>query len=476
MINKILRWIREWIDKMIGQNTIKQALKVDIAMSADMATALQQWSRMYQNNAPWLDTYVKSLNLPAAIAGEIARSVTIEMEAEFTGSARATFLAQQFEKVLPRLRDMVEYGSAKGGLMFKPYIKDDEIAVDYVQADQFFPVAFDANGSITACVFVDIRRKGQWYYTRLEYHAFDNETYMVRNEAFRSDTENTLGTSVPLDSVDEWAELEPEATITGIDAPLFAYFRYPLANNIDPTSPLGVSCYARAVDLIEQADRQWSDLLWEFDSGKRALYVDALAFDKDKDGLPILRNKRLYRTLNMSGQVGTDDNFFKEWTPTLREQNILAGLDSILKRIEYTCGLAYGTLSDPNEVDKTATEIRASKQRTYATITDTQKALEDALDQLLYAMDVWATIGNLAPRGGYEAVYSFDDSVVADYDTQFAQDTQALGMGVMSKVEFRMKAYGESEEVARERIAWVEAERPKDFFGQEEEEEDEDAV
>ena len=96
--------------------------------------------------------------------------------------------------------------------------------------------------------------------------------------------------------------------------------------------------------------------------------------------------------MNGGGNIG-EDGMFHEWTPSLREENILRGLDAILKRIEYACGLAYGTLSDPASVEKTATEIKASKQRTYATVTDTQKALQSALERLIWAMDVWTTIG-----------------------------------------------------------------------------------
>jgi len=142
----------------------------------------------------------------------------------------------------------------------------------------------------------------------------------------------------------------------------------------------------------------------------------------------------------------------------------LNGLDAILKKIEIACGLAQGTISDPATVALTATEIRMSKQRTYATIVDTQKALEDALEGLLYAMDVWATLGNLAPQGKYSAVYYFDDSIVADHDTAFAQDMQVLDR-VMSKVEFRMRNYGEDLETAQKMVAMVTAEnQPVDFF------------
>jgi A118 family predicted phage portal protein len=396
--------------------------------------------------------------LSAAIAAENARAVTIEMDVQISGSPRADWLATQMAPVLGKLRTYTEYCAAKGGLMFKPYIRDGGIAVDYVQADQFYPVAFDVNGNMTSCVFVDQKQSGQIYYTRLEYHALTGDGYLIKNAAWRSNAKDTLGNPVPLASIAEWADLEPEATILNVYRPLFAYFKMPMANNIDPTSPLGVSVYSRAVDLIRQADEQWSNFLWEFESGQRALYTDPLAFGKDdRTGKPVLPNKRLYRTLDLAGKLDAP-GLFEDWTPTLREVNILNGLDAILKRIEFTVGLAQGTLSDPNTVALTATEIKMSRQRTYATITDTQKALQGAMDNLLYAMDVWVTLGNLAPRGKYQAVYTFDDSIVADHDTQFAQDSQAVGMQAMSRVEFRMRNYGETIEVAKKMLALVDAE------------------
>lgn len=462
MFQKILQWIREVVQKMFGQSAVKQALKVDVAISSVMASALQTWSLMYENQAEWLTTYVKSLNLAAAIAGEIARAVTIEMEVTVEGSPRADYLAEQLDPVLDKLREKIEKGCAKGGLMMKPFISGEHIAVDFVQADQFYPVSFDSSGNITACVFADQRTVGQYYYTRLEFHTMTEEGCVIRNAAFRSSSRETLGNAVDLSLVPEWATLEPEATITGIEKPLYAYFRYPLANNVDPSSPLGVSCYSRAVDLIRQADEQWSNLVWEFESGKRAIFVDVLAFGKDANGVPKLPDKRLYRTLETGSAEG---ELYHEWTPEFRDASIRSGLDAILKRIEFNCGLAYGTLSDPQSVDKTATEIKVSNQRSYATITDTQKALEDALEELLYAMDVWATLGKLAPVGAYTTVYDFDDSVIVDKDMQFQQDLRLVGQGIMGKVEFRMRNFGETEEIAKAKIAEIQSEQqPVDLF------------
>jgi A118 family predicted phage portal protein len=326
---------------MIGTGSVKSALSIDIAISPLMAESLQLWALMYNNFSPWLSKDVHSLNLSAAISAEIARTVTIEMKIAVTGSARATWLQEQIDRFMPHLRQYTEYGCAKGGLMLKPYVDaDNQIAIDCVQADMFYPIAFDTNGHITSCIFADQRTVGRDYYTRLEYHTMTPAGCVIKNLAFKSLARDTLGTQVPLSSVNDWTLLLPEATITGVTKPLYAYFRYPVANSIDPTSPLGVSCYARATQLIEQADKQWSNLLWEFESGQRALYVSEDAFKKDvRTSLPILPHKRLYRTLDMSGDIGSG-GLYEDWTPTLREENILRGLDAILRQIEFTCGLA----------------------------------------------------------------------------------------------------------------------------------------
>jgi A118 family predicted phage portal protein len=380
---------------------------------------------------------------------------------------------------MDKLRENVELGAAKGGMIFKPYIDGDGIAIDFVQADQFFPVRFDANQKITAVVFIERKAVGKFIYTRIEYHntgLFSDERgvlvdgYQIVNKAFRSEDSETLGVAVELTEVAEWAELAEVGVIKNVKKPLFGYYRYPSANNIDSSSPLGVSCYARAAQvgnnkksLIQQADEHWSNLLWEFESGKRALYLDVLAFGKSTSGEPYLPNKRLYRTLNGTAGVGSEE-FFEEWSPTFREASLLNGFEAILRKVEYNCGLAYGIISNPVTVDKTATEFKITQQNFFRTIKDNQKSLQEALEELIYAMDVWATVGKLAPKGTYATAFEFDDSVIVDSAAQFQQDLLVLDR-VLSRVEFRVRNYGETEEIAKKNIALIDAERqPTDLF------------
>jgi len=448
---------------MLSNSSIEKALNVDIPVNSLMVDALEKWTKEYSGDSAWLNNDVKSLLLGATIAGEIAGDVTIEMKIDVIGeNARAKYLNDQVRKVEANIQRVTEFGEAKGGIILKPRPDGKKIAVDYIQADEFFPISFDSDNNLTSVIFTDqISRGGKWF-TRLEFHYFDDEgKYNIKNFAFKSDNKDTIGSRVQLSSVPEWSDMADELPpIDGLDKPLFGYFRVPLANHIDPSSPLGVSCYSRAMGLIEEADKQYSRLLWEFESGERALYVDETAFDRDSSNKPILPNRRLMRTLKGTG--GITENLFEDWTPTIREGEILNGLDAILSKIEKNVGLAFGTLViNPTVVAKTATEIKQSKQRTYLTITNNQKALRTAIVDLVDAMDAIASLYKLGGKGDYEIGVYFDDSIVTDKDSQFAQDSMSLNQSTMGRVEFRVRNYGEDEETAKKKIAEIDEEKTK---------------
>lgn len=110
-------------------------------------------------------------------------------------------------------------------------------------------------------------------------------------------------------------------------------------------------------------------------------------------------------------------------------------------------------------MEKTATEVRNSKQRMFVTIDSIQKALQHTFDSLIYAMDVYATLYNLAPAGDYEVTYSWGDSVLDDADAkekERANDRQDVSMGVMNDWEYRAKWYGEDEATAKKMLPKME--------------------
>lgn len=434
---------------MFGKPIARQ-IHMDIPVSDEMLRHIALWTDMYEGHAPWLAKNTQSLSLPSAIASEMARMTTIEMEAKISGSARADYLSRQLEPFLRILRQHVEYACATGGIVFKPCVWNGEIRVDCIRSGQFFPLSFNSCGGVTSAVFIEEKKAGWKYYHRLEQHII-GDTYIIRNQAFVSTSANDLGSPVPLPEVEEWAGLAEETRLDNVHAPLFAYFRIPQGNIIDAGSPLGVSVYARAVRLIEEADKQYQRFLWEFEGGELAVHASIALFMPDKKGRPELPTgkERLYRV--------TYDEDPKEsmsvFAPPFRDASLLNGLNDLLIRVEDTCGLARGTFSNPQQEARTATEIKVLRQRTYSTITDTQKSLQTTLDTLIQSMDTLATLYHLAPVGAYETAYHWDDSVITDSATERMMDKEDVRDGIMQKWEFRVKWYGEDEKTAKAAVS-----------------------
>ena len=221
----------------------------------------------------------------------------------------------------------------------------------------------------------------------------------------------------------EWSDISPQAEFDGLERPLFAYFRIPGANNIDPSSPLGVSVFARALPLIGEAEKQFARLLWEFEGGELAIYADDTALKHSPDGT--VQAPKLYERLIRTLGFGTSgEASFHEFAPTLRDASILNGFNAILRRIEFNCNLAYGTLSDVQQTDKTAEEIRASKQRSFSAVAAIQQSLQATLEHLIYAMDVLCGVYHLAPSGKVDSSFEWDDSLVTDRSAEFAERMQ----------------------------------------------------
>lgn len=462
MFRKLFNAIRQVVRKIFSKKNIEEAMKIDLPVSDEMTEAIELWSQMYKDKAPWLDDNTKSLNLASAIAGELARLATIEMKSEITAkenssSERAEYLNEQYQKVINDIRTTTEYAAALGGLIFKPYIDGENIAVDYVLADEFIPVKYDSAGNITAVIFIERIRKGRKIYTRLEYHDLLKEGYYISNTAYVNENgDEALGYQVPLTEVDEWADLEPEILLTNVEKPLFGYLKMPMANTTDPRSPLGVSVYARAVDLIKEADKQYSRILWEYEGSELAIDASIDCFKLDQNGNPVLPigKERLFRTLDYDID-GEKAEPFKIFSPAIRDESLFNGLNKLLQRIEFACGLAYGTLSDVQLVEKTAEEIKVSKQRSYSTVVDIQKAIKIALTDLVYAMDVYVTLGELAPAGEYDISFEFDDSLVVDSKTEQAIMLQEVSAGLIKPEIYLMRRYGVSEEQARKMMPSV---------------------
>lgn len=453
---------------MVGKSNIETELNIDIAISNKMESKIIEWKNIYENKAPWLNKDVKSLELGSTIANEFARLILTEMKTEITGSQRAKFLQTQYNRVLVKLPDNSEISNALGGGIFKPYVKGNQVYVDFIQQGLFFPISYDDTGKIISVVFLSQKRQGDYIYTRLEYHRLIGTDYYISNTAYKSKDRSSLGKKINLTEVNEWKDITQEVKIENVEKPLFAYYKPPIANNIDTKSPLGVSVFAKAVNLIKDADEQYGRVMWEYEASEKAVYasIEALKPRKEtiRDGetkrtfweTPKLKD-RLFKAIDLEGKNG--EGFFKDYSPEIRDEAFWRGLNKILERIEFNVGLAYGTLSEPAYSDKTATEIKTSKQRSYVTVSRMQDNLQTTLEDLLYSMNVLATLYNLSPSGEYQAKFDWGDNVLTDAEREQTLQMQEVNTGLRSKLKYIMFRYGMTEKQAQEELDRIQQEK-----------------
>lgn len=465
----IADFFRRAIANLIPKEATKDRLRLTVATSREMDNAVTLWSRMYENTPPWRGGKdgILTLNLPSAISEEMARLILTEFNMEVGGSPRADYLNTQLQENIFSLSSHMELYCAKGGITLKPYVSGDTINIDFTQADRFYPTACNSNKEITGAVFIDTQRQGDYLYTRLEYHNLVGTQYTIINKAYRSERLYSNGdneeiivaqtpylTPVPLTEVAEWASLSEEpVVINNILRPLFVYIPVPRANNIDVYSPLGASVFSRAVDVIEQADRQFSRILWEYEATEAAVHASEDMFDQDKNGNPILPagKERLYRAFDIT----QDKPFFEEYAPQIRDNSLFAGLNKYFQRIEFLCGLSYGTISDPQQIEKTAEEIRHSKQRSYTVVSRMQDVWDKGFDKLLYAMDTLTTLYGLAPAGKYEKAITWGDGILEDTDAEYQRRWAQVLAGKLRPELFMAWYYGCTEEEAKKMMPQI---------------------
>lgn len=449
MFHKIIEWIRKVFKERATQGEVLSTIVLD----DKTIDYIELWSAMYEDKAPWTKDDVTSTGIPSAVSSELARLVTLEMESEIIGSKRADFLNAAYRKVLSELRIQTEYACALGGIILKPYVQGDTISVEFIQADRFVPTGFNSSGQITSCQFVEqVVRNGK-IYTRVESHDFDGKYCVIQNRAYESKQKGVLGHQINLTDVPEWENLEEHTTIKNVPGVLFSYFKIPQANNKNRQSPFGVSVYSKAAELIKQADEQWARIMWEFKGTELAVDMSESLFRKDSNGNTILPSGkgRLFRQYSIDAGI-SEKPFYQIFSPEIRDSSLFNGFNQILRRIEFACGLAYGTLSDVQDEDRTATEVLFSKQRSYSFVSQIQESLQNALEDLIKAMDVWTSLYKLAPAGSYDVSFNFDDSLIVDSKTENQLMMQEATSGLIRKEIYLMRRYGVTEDQAKEML------------------------
>lgn len=397
-------------------------------------------------------------------------------------------LQEQLDKIFRESRFYTTFETnlqraiALGSSAIRPYVEDDQVKLNWSDALGVYPL----NANTTEVREIALARKimktvndEPHYYTLLEFHQWGKKQadengneytpYTITNELYESTDENATGTQIPLNSLEEYADLPQTATFTHITKPLFAFYRNPGDNNKSFTSPLGLGLCDNCRNILDDINVTQDGFYWDVKTGRRRVTVPEswLKRQTQINGHPVPADQQMYWDTDDDVFVPInsrldDSSSFKDLAINIRTDQYQAAMSYFLHEFENEIGLSEGTFTATPTGIQTATGVVSSNSMTYQTRSSYLTQVEDTIDQLVYAIaellqtpELWSDqkpkwtgdIDNLV------ITPDFNDGIFVDQDAQFKNDLSALNAGAMPITEFTKRNYNLSDDEATK---WLE--------------------
>ncbi|MEH7236763.1 phage portal protein [Bacillus sp. JJ1562] len=469
MFKKIMSLLKGGLAKLgLIKSINKLSDHKDIELNEEMYRQIDVWKALYRGyHEPWHKISYKTidgpktrkmdtLNMAKTVASEMA-SLVFNEKCEISISENSTkeyidevFKANKFNR---KFQDYLEFSFAHGGMVVKPYVEDALIKLSFVTADSFIPVSW-RNDSIFEAVFpYEFKRKDKKY-THLEWHLWEKDVYVIKNEVYESNNGDDLGVKVNLKEF--FPRLEEEVRITGLKNPLFSYFKPNIANNFDTKSPLGISIFSNAMDTMKAIDTAFDSFHREFRLGKKRIIVPAHMVKTVVDTLTgdvhryFDSTDETYEAFNAGEQ---DETKLQDISVELRVEEHVAAINALLNLFAMQTGFSPGTFTFDGQSMKTATEVISEQSKTFKSKQSHEIIIEAGIQELITSIVDVARLYNLFKgKGEFEVTVSFDDSIAEDKGAEIGKQIQMINGGIQSKKRAIMKIHGLTEEEALELI------------------------
>lgn len=296
--------------------------------------------------------------------------------------------------------------------------KNNEVDFDFVGADSIIPISFK-DGEIDEVAFAsDFYYRGKRY-TYLECHLkAEDGKYVITNEY--------------LDDVFGVANLNTGVlpkVYTNSYVPWFTIVKPNIVNNLNDSTPLGVSVYANAIDVLKGVDLAYDNLCTDFFLGGKMIMMNETVIAKEEGGRripPQFSRKRLFMSM---GDSIIDGKMYEEYNPALRVDENTKGIYTQLSLLSSLCGLGENFYKNGYNEIKTATEVISENSSLFRCVKKHEIILENALVGLGKAI-----LGIYGVDADVEVI--FDDSIIEDTASKRAQDFKDVEAGLMEKDEY----------------------------------------
>ena len=331
--------------------------------------------------------------------------------------------------------------------------------IDLVDVDWIFPLSW-TNKGITECAFGSVEYiKGKKHIVLSVHQLNDAGNYVIKNHLFSEDNGNLTEIKGVDDTINEFD--------TKSNVKWFAIFKPLITNNLFSNSPFGIPYYANAIDNLKAVDISFDALKNEILDGRKRTFVRADMFSYD-DGQQKLVFDPNDTTVYQLPSGATKDDLIQSDSDSLRTAQQIDTLNTQLNILGKKCGFGENYYHFDGNTLSTATQVISSNSKMFRR----KKKLEVGYESSIY--DLFMAVAYASSTFGQYNINSdglkitFDDSIVEDKEAESIRARSEVSAGLLSKVEYRMKIFGETEEIAKKKIAEIKENEPKveDLIGE----------
>ncbi|MBO5214163.1 MAG: phage portal protein [Clostridia bacterium] len=440
------RKIDEWNRWYTGTGTEFHRTRVNNGLSViehdlcqmNMAKKIaEDWANLLMNEKTRIDTddgqateFLQGKNGKSGVLGEndFWASINQLVEQSFALGTGAVVLRLENARV-----------DGTGFLLPSP---EGTVGLEYVTAPNIIPLSWQGN-AVTDAAFVGTLTMGGQTVTYLQIHRKEKDGYVIDSVCFS----NKTGKKVPL----------PEGICptlrTGSDTPWFVIIKPNIVNNLT-NLPMGISVYANSIDILKGLDLCYDSFNMEFYLGKKMVFLRKDLMMQDQEGriyAPQDCNRQLFMYI---GDKNVDGDLLpQEFNPALRVEDHAKAIQQHLNYLSCKCGFGDRYYRfDGNFSPATATEVISEDAALYRTVRKHEILLEQPLVRLIKAiLEIAKDVLGVSMKDDVNVSVLFDDSIIEDRTAEQKRDMELVSMGLMLDWEFRMKHYGETEEIAKMR-------------------------
>ena len=330
-------------------------------------------------------------------------------------------------------------------------VSEAKTRVDLVDIDWIYPLSWN-NKEITECAFGSVEYiDGQKYVVLSVHKIAEDDNYHIYNHLFRESNNNLTEITEQEDTMKDFD--------TKSNVKWFSIFKPLLTNNIIENTPFGIPHYANAIDNLKTVDLCFDEFRNEMQTSRKRIFARADMFNYD-DGTQKLVFDPNDTTIYQLPTGATKDDLIQTDSDALRTGQQIDALNTALNILGNKVGFGENHYHFDGTNLSTATAVVSSNSKMFRRKKKLEIGYESAVYDLVKAICYASSVFGTYNINSDEIAIQFDDSIIEDKESESNRAMMEVNTGLISRIEYRMKIFGETKEIAEQAIQEIDANNP----------------